>query len=78
VLHDLGKYADRFQRRLEGKDSGLDHWTQGAGSLSGNTRRLLPHLPSRAITSVYSGVVRKPCFSGYQPSWHQRYQASCN
>lgn len=29
-LHDLGKYADRFQARLAGKDSGLDHWSQGA------------------------------------------------
>jgi hypothetical protein len=29
-LHDLGKYADRFQARLHGKDSGLDHWSQGA------------------------------------------------
>ncbi|MDP2833363.1 MAG: CRISPR-associated helicase Cas3' [Pseudomonadota bacterium] len=30
LLHDLGKYADRFQRRLEGQDAGLDHWSQGA------------------------------------------------
>lgn len=30
ALHDLGKYGDRFQARLEGKDSGLDHWSQGA------------------------------------------------
>ncbi|MBI3344676.1 MAG: CRISPR-associated helicase Cas3' [Gammaproteobacteria bacterium] len=30
VLHDLGKYGDRFQLRLQGKDSGLDHWSQGA------------------------------------------------
>lgn len=30
LFHDLGKYADRFQKRLEGKDSGLDHWSQGA------------------------------------------------
>lgn len=30
LLHDLGKYADRFQARLEGEDSGLDHWSQGA------------------------------------------------
>ncbi len=30
LLHDLGKYADSFQRRLEGKESGLDHWSQGA------------------------------------------------
>lgn len=30
LLHDLGKYADRFQARLHGKDAGLDHWSQGA------------------------------------------------
>ena len=30
LFHDLGKYADRFQERLKGKDSGLDHWSQGA------------------------------------------------
>lgn len=30
LLHDLGKYADRFQARLRGQDSGLDHWSQGA------------------------------------------------
>lgn len=30
LLHDLGKYADRFQQRLHGQDSGLDHWSQGA------------------------------------------------
>jgi len=30
LFHDLGKYADRFQKRLKGKDSGLDHWSQGA------------------------------------------------
>ncbi len=30
LLHDLGKYAERFQARLQGKDAGLDHWSQGA------------------------------------------------
>ena len=30
MLHDLGKYANRFQARLHGQDSGLDHWSQGA------------------------------------------------
>lgn len=30
LLHDLGKYADRFQARLQGLDQGLDHWSQGA------------------------------------------------
>lgn len=30
LLHDLGKYSDRFTLRLEGKDRGLDHWSMGA------------------------------------------------
>ena len=30
LLHDLGKYGARFQDRLHGMDSGLDHWSQGA------------------------------------------------
>jgi CRISPR-associated endonuclease/helicase Cas3 len=30
LLHDLGKYGDRFQARLQGHDQGLDHWSQGA------------------------------------------------
>ncbi|MEW6038806.1 MAG: CRISPR-associated helicase Cas3' [Pseudomonadota bacterium] len=29
LLHDLGKYGDRFQARLRGEDQGLDHWSQG-------------------------------------------------
>jgi len=29
-LHDLGKYGDRFQARLQGRDQGLDHWSPGA------------------------------------------------
>ena len=30
MLHDLGKYADLFQARLRGEESGLDHWSPGA------------------------------------------------
>ncbi|MEC4747653.1 CRISPR-associated helicase Cas3' [Methylomicrobium sp. Wu6] len=30
LLHDLGKYGERFQNRLHGQDQGLDHWSQGA------------------------------------------------
>jgi len=30
VLHDLGKYGDLFQERLEGKERGIDHWSMGA------------------------------------------------
>ena len=30
LLHDLGKYGDLFQLRLQGKAQGVDHWTLGA------------------------------------------------
>lgn len=30
LLHDMGKYGANFQRRLEGKASGIDHWSVGA------------------------------------------------
>lgn len=30
LIHDLGKYADLFQARLRGEESGLDHWSSGA------------------------------------------------
>jgi len=30
LIHDAGKASDRFRLRLEGKASGLDHWTPGA------------------------------------------------
>ncbi len=32
LLHDLGKYSPRFRLRLEGKESGLDHWSTGAAA----------------------------------------------
>ena len=30
MLHDLGKYGDLFQRRLQGLETGIDHWSAGA------------------------------------------------
>jgi CRISPR-associated helicase Cas3/CRISPR-associated endonuclease Cas3-HD len=30
LLHDLGKYGELFQRRLQGKEKGIDHWSAGA------------------------------------------------
>jgi CRISPR-associated endonuclease/helicase Cas3 len=29
-LHDIGKYGELFQKRLEGDGSGFDHWSAGA------------------------------------------------
>ena len=30
LLHDLAKYGDLFQRRLQGLEKGIDHWSPGA------------------------------------------------
>ena len=30
LLHDIGKYGDLFQRRLQGRERGIDHWSAGA------------------------------------------------
>lgn len=30
LLHDIGKYSERFLARLAGEEHGLDHWTAGA------------------------------------------------
>ncbi|MBD3169940.1 MAG: CRISPR-associated helicase Cas3' [candidate division Zixibacteria bacterium] len=30
LLHDLGKYGDKFQARLRNKERGIDHWSAGA------------------------------------------------
>lgn len=30
LLHDVGKYGDLFERRLEGAERGIDHWSAGA------------------------------------------------
>ncbi len=30
LLHDIGKYGDLFQRRLHGRERGIDHWSPGA------------------------------------------------
>lgn len=39
LLHDLGKYSERFQARLAGKERGLDHWTPGACAALEDWRR---------------------------------------
>jgi len=30
LLHDMGKYTVNFQKRLDGKMRGVNHWSQGA------------------------------------------------
>lgn len=30
LCHDIGKYGALFQNRLQGNETGIDHWSQGA------------------------------------------------
>ncbi|MEW5786961.1 MAG: CRISPR-associated helicase Cas3' [Pseudomonadota bacterium] len=55
LLHDLGKYADRFQRRLTGQDAGLDHWSQGAWIALANHKAIAAAL---AIQGHHVGLQR--------------------
>jgi CRISPR-associated endonuclease/helicase Cas3 len=55
MLHDLGKYGELFRRRLEGKESGIDHWTAGAAAcLNGGTRAHIA--PTLAIVGHHIGL----------------------
>ena len=65
LLHDLGKYADQFLRRLQVPgEPGRDHWSMGAALLAaiGEERGKSPQLPRPAITpgsaGCLSGVIR--------------------
>lgn len=40
LLHDLGKYSDRFTLRLEGRERGLDHWSAGAWAALAGLQRM--------------------------------------
>ncbi len=63
LLHDLGKYGDLFQRRLQGLESGLDHWSAGAfvaatsfGSLAAALAIEGHHIGLQAATATAFGA----------------------
>jgi len=55
ILHDLGKYADLFQARLRGEESGLDHWSTGAWVALSEYRAVAAAL---AIQGHHTGLQR--------------------
>lgn len=65
LLHDLGKYGDLFQRRLDGLESGLDHWSAGAFVAAANFGSLAAAL---AIEGHHIGLqaATKTAFSARQ------------
>lgn len=59
MLHDLGKYADQFQRRLrDPSERGRDHWTIGALALL--TLGRLGILPACATAAHHTGLRQLP------------------
>ncbi|TXI44136.1 MAG: CRISPR-associated endonuclease Cas3'' [Lysobacter sp.] len=58
LLHDLGKYTDGFQARLEGKAPKLDHATHGAREIIARYPRIAPvmHLLAYAIAGHHAGL----------------------
>jgi CRISPR-associated endonuclease/helicase Cas3 len=58
LLHDLGKYAEQFLRRLsDPREPGRDHWTAGAALLAA-TARDLGIIPAIAISGHHAGLRR--------------------
>lgn len=60
LLHDLGKYADRFQRRLrDPSQTAGDHWSAAAAYLAG---MMGPHgvLPALAVAGHHAGLSELP------------------
>lgn len=61
LLHDLGKYAERFQERLRNpaKRAG-DHWSAGAAVVALTAARGLELLPALAIAAHHAGLEDLP------------------
>ncbi|MFQ5739188.1 MAG: CRISPR-associated endonuclease Cas3'' [Acidobacteriota bacterium] len=55
LLHDLGKYGRLFQRRLQGKERGIDHWSAGAWEALG-TYKLQGVASALAIQGHHLGL----------------------
>jgi len=53
LFHDFGKYSIRFQRRLKGLESGLDHWSSGAHLL---LKHKLSDLAAIAVQGHHVGL----------------------
>jgi CRISPR-associated endonuclease/helicase Cas3 len=55
LLHDLGKYGERFQQRLAGEYEGVDHWSAGAWVAA---RQHLAFAAALAIEGHHIGLQR--------------------
>lgn len=74
LLHDLGKYTDGFQARLEGKTAKLDHATHGAREIIACYPRIAPvmHLLAYAIAGHHAGLANGRSGEGRRTSLADR------
>ncbi len=59
ILHDLGKYSERFIDRLNGARISLDHWTLGAIACAQWSKRL-GLAPALAVQGHHIGLGKIP------------------
>ena len=78
ALHDLGKYGDRFQKRLKGEEAGLDHWSTGAlvalqryGAVAAALAIEGHHIGLQCAASDQFAQRMKLVLDGYSPQGHQ-------
>lgn len=55
-FHDLGKYSESFQNRLNGSPHQVDHATAGAQWLRNNWKSVLALIPAYAIAGHHAGL----------------------
>ena len=56
ILHDIGKYSDKFQKRLEGSPIRVDHSTAGALVAKSNYLPLISRILEYIITGHHGGL----------------------
>ncbi|UHA71861.1 CRISPR-associated helicase Cas3' [Paenibacillus sp. 481] len=56
LLHDLGKYSDKFQRRLKGSSIRVDHSTAGAQAIMKHWGKNYGIIPAYIIAGHHSGL----------------------
>lgn len=74
LLHDLGKYTDGFQARLEGRAPKLDHATHGAREIIARYPGIAPvmHLLAYAIAGHHAGLANGRSGEGRRTSLADR------
>lgn len=57
LFHDLGKYSEKFQRRLEGFKERVDHSTAGAIEVSEKYKEIGKYILAHCIAGHHSGLL---------------------